>query len=120
MYSWGKNSDYQCGHKQKTNNGEDYVFGPTLINIDNNIDKIFCGSNNSYLLDIDGNLWVFGQNMFQDCMFVKETEVKQPTKISKDVINKAIGDNNGIEQVYSFYRYDVDKKYSLGIIECLV
>ena len=69
VYSWGYNDLGQCGHDRGINASSSVSTPKLIVDLAKyKIVKIDCGKNHSYCCSQDGNHWMFGNNMHNECV----------------------------------------------------
>ena len=65
VWGWGDNGFRQLGIAMQHEGGASKVAAPTKIEELSNIQKVFAGNNMGYAINEDGEVWVWGMNLFK-------------------------------------------------------
>ena len=97
VYSWGLNEYGECG-----NDEHDVIEEPMKIKFfkDFVVDDIKCGYRHSYVYTKDGGQYLFGSNIYNECVSTKCNKIKIPFRINdivryklgvKEIVNVSVG-----------------------------
>eukprot|EP01084_Bolivina_argentea_P103938 186151_1 len=92
IYSWGYNVSAQCGYGQS----QKAILIPRQIQSLNDIKTIQCGSNHSMAIDINNEVFMWGQNQHNQCIVDEQQiciAIPTPTTMNH-IFRKLIAQNN--------------------------